>query len=107
MLPKFVVTAAGRLLAKAPPRYRGIARTGLIVAAALFVAFEASRFWLVARDYVLPMWRENFGTAAKLADDGNWLALLIAAVAFCLPFAAFIWAMRRFTAWKAQKAISV
>jgi hypothetical protein len=98
VFPKFVVNFANRLLAKVPPRFQRSARIGLTVAAVLFAAFELSRVWIAARDFMLPLWQTQFQTAQRLADGGNWLALAIAAVIFVIPMAALVWALKRLKA---------
>jgi hypothetical protein len=98
MFPKFIVRYVNSISAKVPLRHRGLVRVGLIVAAVLFVAFELSRVWLVSRDYILPIWRDQLHVGLAYVDEGDWVALSSSAILFCLPVALLLWAVRRLKA---------
>lgn len=96
LFPRFLVRWAEKALARVHLRYRGLVRIVLIAAATAFLAFELSRFWIVSRDYLLPVWQAQFQIFRHMVETGNWLALFFSVLFFTLPFAAFAAVLRRF-----------
>lgn len=93
LVPKFISDHAERLIGRAPERYRRYLRRLAAVLAIAFVAFELSRFAVMAEE-LAPLWVRSaalFENIRSLSPLGMIVGLTVALIAFVLPMAGIIW----------------